>query len=131
MLHDTFKVMGTVSRYGSGGIVIVDEVETNRPVMMEAYEPMMKYIDEQSSSDLEEKYMPLEFVYDGWCNLIGILVPSTDERIPAKAVILTKDCQIKIFGEQEIISKRINEPMKRDDWYAFRNYMRDVEEYKI
>lgn len=131
MLHETFKVMGTVSRYGSGGIVIVDEVETNRPVMMNAYDPMMKYIDDQSSSDLEEKYMPLEFVYNGWCDLIGILVPSTDERIPAKAVIFTKDHTIRIFGQQEIISKRHNEPMQRDEWNEFRTYMRDVEEYRI
>lgn len=132
MLHETFKVMGSVSRYGGPErIVIVDEEETNRPVMMTAYEPIMKYIDDQSSSDLEEKYMPLEFVYNSWCDLIGILVPSTDEHIPAKAVIFTKDHTIRIFGKQEIISKRHNEPMAREDWYEFRNYMRDVEEYKI
>ena len=133
MTQTVFKVRGTVARYGGGnGMVIVEEAGTGRPVMMEAYPPMMKYIDDQSSSDMEEKYMDIDFIYDSWCTLLAIMVPSTNERIPAKLVLLsTKESGIKVFGVQEIIDTRTPAPMSMDEWTEAVSFTLDMEEINL
>ncbi|MBE5807092.1 MAG: hypothetical protein E7317_01995 [Clostridiales bacterium] len=133
MLQTIFKVRGTAMRYGgSENIVIVEEEKTERPVMLQAYGDMMKYIFEQGDSDMEEKYMDIDFVYTSWCSLVAILVPSTNDRIPAKAVILSsKDHSVKIFGTQEIIDTRKPEPMSWDEWHEAFEYALNVEDINL
>lgn len=131
MLHKTFRVTGTVRNYGPAPTMIVEEETTERPVMLEAAGPMMDYINAQSDSDLEEKYMPLEFIYDMNCELIAILVPSTDINIPAKAVVIGDDLKLRIYGMQGIVSERINPPMPGAEWSACKSYIRDVMGYKF
>lgn len=114
-MKNEFKVRGTIGSYASNGIVIVEEAGTERPVMLEAYKPMMTYIDAQSSSDMEEKYMDIDFVYTSWCNLIAIIVPSTNPHRPAKVIIENPE-GVRIFGEQSIIDTTDPEPMSPEAW---------------
>ena len=80
MLYRVFKVRGSVGSYGGPErLVTIDEAGTDKPVMMQAYGDIMKYIDDVSSSDMEEKYMDRDFIYDGICQLVAVLIPSTHE----------------------------------------------------
>lgn len=117
---------------GTENMVIVEEAGTGCPVMMQAYGDMMKYIIDQGCTDKEEKYMDIEFVYTGWCQLVAILVPSTNERIPAKVVIQSsKDHSVKVYGTQEFIDTRKPEPMSQEDWHAAWEYALDVEDINL
>lgn len=133
MIQTIFKVRGTAMRYGGPeNIVIVEEEKTERPVMLQAYGDMMKYIFEQGNSDMEEKYMDIDFIYTSWCSLVAILVPSTDKNIPAKVVILSsKDHTVKIFGTQEMIDSRKPEPMSWNEWHEAFEYALNVEEINL
>lgn len=133
MLYSVFKVRGSVGSYGGPErLVTIDEAGTDKPVMMQAYGDIMKYIDDVSSSDMEEKYMDKDFIYDGICQLVAILIPSTHEYRPAKAVILDRhDFTVKVFGEQGIIDTRKPEPMSIDDWNEAKTFALDHENFSL
>lgn len=124
-MTNTFSVKGFVASYGCGRI-IVDEAGTERPVLLTVHDAMMKYIDQVSGDDMEEKYMDRVFIYDVFCTLIAVAVPSKDPKVPAKLVLETRGGRaIRIYGAQELINSRKPEPMSYEDWAAAREYAFD------
>ncbi len=129
-MKNTFKVIGTVSGFDSNGYIFVEEESTERPVMLTADENMMKYIEEVSWSDKEEKYIAREFLYNFHCGLVAVVVRSTNDRIPAKVVFSDwMNDTLKTFGAQGIIDEVKPAPMDRRDWYKAYDFM--AEDYNI
>ena len=129
-MKELFKTRGTVEMSGMGCIV-VREAGTERPVMLRVYKSLSRYLDIQSSSDMEEKYMDIDFVYTSWCTLAAILVPSTNERIPAKVIFERGQEGLEIFGEQEIINTIEPKPMSREEWDKVLEYAETNDFYRF
>ena len=130
-MKDLFKTRGTVVVYDGKSHIVVEEAGTERPVMLKVYKNLVRYLDIQNSSDKEEKYMDIDFVYDSWCTLLAILVPSTNERIPAKVIFERGQEGIEIFGEQEIINTTEPKPMSREEWDKALEYAETNDYYRI
>lgn len=129
MNNTEFKTTGFISGYDSNGYIYIEDTN-KRPVLLESNRIMMKYIDKISSSDKEEKYMTKDFIYSSHCYLEAIVIPSTDDRFPAKLIFCDwQNQQLKIFGEQEIIDTEKPEPMTREEWYAAFDWM--MEKYNV
>lgn len=95
-MNTTFSTKGTLSGFDSEGYIFIEEEPTGRPVMLWTSKNMMRYIDDVSSSDKEEKYMSCKYVYSPMC--------SPDEMTPAKMIFDDwKNQSLKIFGETGII----------------------------
>ena len=131
-MKNEFKVKGTVIGSSSDGYIWIEEEHTERPVMLYADRFITSYIDDVECSDLEEKYMTCEFIYTSLCNLSAIIVPSTDEQIPAKVVFSNwKKRALKFFGEAKIIDTKKPEPMSIDEWLSAINWAREKYETNL
>lgn len=132
-MRDVWAVKGSESAYGGReSVLFVKEDKTGRPAMMNAYGGMMKYLYDVGGTDAEEKYMDKIFVYDSWCTLLAIIVPSSVEHIPAKVIILNrKDHSARIFGTQEIIDTEKPIPMNLDEWIEAREYAINKENFRV
>lgn len=129
-MNTTFTTKGTLSGYDSEGYIFIEEEPTARPVMLKASKNMMRYLDDVSSSDKEEKYMACKYVYSPLCSLVAVIVPGPDDWTPAKMIFDDwKNQSLKIFGETEIIDSEKPEAMHRREWFAALDFMRD--EYEI
>ena len=129
-MNTTFTTKGTLSGFDSEGYIFIEEEPTGRPVMLWASKNMMRYIDDVSSSDKEEKYMSCKYVYSPMCSLVAVIVPGADEMTPAKMIFDDwKNQSLKIFGEIGIIDSEKPEAMGRLEWFEALDFMR--EKYEI
>ena len=128
-MNTTFTTKGTLSGYDSEGYIFIEEEPTARPVMLKASKNMMRYLDDVSSSDKEEKYMACKYVYSPMCSLVAVIVPGADEMTPAKMIFDDwKNQSLKIFGEIGIIDSEKPEAMGRLEWFEALDFMREKDE---
>lgn len=98
------------------------------PTRLEAYGGLAEYINRLGGTDDEERYLTKDFYYDANLTLAYIVIPSFgDSPLPAKVIAGVDMGQLHddtfcIFGPRENINTSRPEPMRNDEYGAWRNY---------
>ena len=120
-----FEYVGTigVSSDGCRDIILDDIRDWNKaPMRLTVTSPAMaKYLEDRSWTDAEERYINAVWYFDRNLFLRRMEIPSTDERIPAKAFFIDDmSGEMLRFGPADLIDDARPGPMDRDEWLQYR-----------
>lgn len=126
-----YQYQGTISMSSdnSRSCILDDVYDYKKPpiALTVPCEGLANYLEQRGWTDAEERYLTQTWIYDRNLFLWAVVIPSTDDRAPAKVIACADpdrmSSEIVIFGPEELIESSKPEPISNDDlidWLNFR-----------